>query len=77
MCTESHSTHPCKMRNNVGGRSYSHSCRPFASHSGDYKTTVQSGPQKDFNTIGGFMKWKYTPNPNGSAYVMKNGLRWI
>eukprot|EP00957_Ditylum_brightwellii_P156993 11948049-Ditylum_brightwellii.AAC.1 len=77
MRTESHSTHPRDMHSNVGGRGYSHSHCPFASCSGDYKTTVQFGPQKDFNMIGDFMKWKYTPNPDGSAYAMKNGLRWI
>eukprot|EP00957_Ditylum_brightwellii_P193321 14719369-Ditylum_brightwellii.AAC.1 len=75
--TESHSTHSCEMCNQVGGRGYSHSCHPFASCSGDYKTTVPFGPQKDFNMIRDFMKWKYTPNPDGSVYAMKNSLRWI
>eukprot|EP00957_Ditylum_brightwellii_P002228 171149-Ditylum_brightwellii.AAC.2 len=56
MRTESHSTHSREICNQVGGCDYSHSCLPFASPSGDYKITVQFGPQKDFNTIGDFMK---------------------
>eukprot|EP00957_Ditylum_brightwellii_P092941 7076769-Ditylum_brightwellii.AAC.4 len=77
MRTESHSTHPCEMCNQVGGHGYSHSHCHFAYRYGDYKTAVQFRPQKDLNIIRDFMKWKYTSNPDGSIYTMKNGLRWI
>eukprot|EP00957_Ditylum_brightwellii_P081200 6177463-Ditylum_brightwellii.AAC.1 len=59
------------------GQGYSHPCHPFISRSGDYKSTVQFGPQKYFLTLGDFMKWKYTQSQYGSAYAMKNGLYWI
>eukprot|EP00957_Ditylum_brightwellii_P015539 1171881-Ditylum_brightwellii.AAC.1 len=77
MHLESQSHHLHDGRGHGAGRGYLHPYRPFASRSGDYKSAVQFGPQKDFLTLGNFMKWKFTQSQDGSAYAMKNSLCWI
>eukprot|EP00957_Ditylum_brightwellii_P007736 585079-Ditylum_brightwellii.AAC.1 len=77
MKAEHTSTHPCEPRSHTGGRGYSQERHPFVTCTGNYKSAVQFGHQKDFLTLGDFMKWKYTSATNGSLYAMKNNLHWI
>eukprot|EP00957_Ditylum_brightwellii_P114569 8735803-Ditylum_brightwellii.AAC.1 len=74
MNSEHNSIRPQEPRSHTGGRGYGQPRRPFTSCSGNYKSAVQFGPQKDFSTLGEFIQWKFTPAADGSLYAMKNSL---